>query len=418
MGFLIALAVIVLLAFIAIAVCASRYYVGAFARATKLDFLAMVRSPKALLQHRLAQRIGKACGKQGCDLLFNVRVPKADGTFLKADVVAVLAGGVYVLSLMQGSGRVMGKAEEPSWLMVPSRRKDEGEYLIDNALTPVRECASALSAYLQMKGIEGVAVRAAVVCAPRLDCSGLDCPDVVGFKAAMGLFGGGSGEAAAEGESADGGLAESGAAEGSAEGEGGQLDASARRQIARTVHVWALSKEAVATATARDATAAAQHAFDTLRGAVPQTSRADVASADLIRRADRIAAEKGDFDGMVWDRVLEIGDRLLVEPDQETRADLVAELHLIARTSVSLSRRLGIPMEAAGTSAVNELAVGATRPAAEGEGGWSRSIVDEALKDADADAQRMDLDESDLFRGLKPRSFSIPGEGERTKMDY
>jgi hypothetical protein len=395
MGFLIGLVVVVLVAFIAIAVCASRYYVGAFARATKLDFLAMVRSPKALLQHRLASRIGKACGKEGCDLLFNVRVPKADGTFLKADVVAVLASGVYVMSFMQGGGRVMGKAEEPSWLMVPSRRKDEGEYLIDNALAPVRECALALSAYLQMKGIEGVPVRAAVVCSPRMDCSGLDSPDVVGLKDAMGLFGASPDQA-----------------------ESGELDASARRQIARAVHVWALSKEAVAAATARDATAVAQHAFDTLRGAVPQTSRADVASADLIRRADRIVAEKGDFDGMAWDRVLEIGDRLLVEPDQETRADLVAELHLIARTSVSLSRRLGIPMEAAGTSAVNELAVGASRSAAEGEGGWSRSIVDEALRDADADAEQLDLDDSALLKGLKPRSFSIPGEGERTKMDY
>ncbi len=81
---------------------------------------------------------------------------------------------------------------------------------------------------------------------------------------------------------------------------------------------------------------------------IVQRGRPESTVADIVRKADRLAASKEDFDALTWDRILEIGAELERGTQVERTAELAAELRLIARTNVSLNYRFGIAQPSAG----------------------------------------------------------------------
>ena len=81
---------------------------------------------------------------------------------------------------------------------------------------------------------------------------------------------------------------------------------------------------------------------------IVQRGREESGVADLVRKADRLAASKEDFDALTWERILEIGAELEGDVQAERTAELAAELRLIARTNVSLNYRFGIAQPSAG----------------------------------------------------------------------
>lgn len=201
----------------------------------------------------------------------------------------------------------------------------------------------------------------------------------------------------------------------------GQVDASDQLDAAERLRVARLLKANVQTAPVDldgdKISVMAARAGEKAYGLV-HDKRDEAADADIVRRADRIASMKQDLDGVSWDRVIELSDRMMRAADYETRADLNAEIRLIARANLSLAYRLGIPLGQTRVEANEE--AGAEAGASGGTAGAlvSDNATDALALDNPQEAQRevqpiehIPTAEGSPFLENLPRQFSFGPSG-------
>ncbi len=189
------------------------------------------------------------------------------------------------------------------------------------------------------------------------------------------------------------------------------LDISERKRLARML------RAAVQTAPVEldDGVAAKASKAGAKALAAIQDRKDSAIDADIVRRANKIAAMKQNLDGISWDRVIDLCDRMVQETDPEARADLNAEVRLIAQANISLAYRLGIPLgqtrvaveqqiadqdEEDVTWAYAELDEPAWLPKAEGlpeinEDSGEAAIDDEPSENENATTETMDIADID-----------------------
>lgn len=376
-----ALLIVALVAFIVLAMLASSYYLGPYARSTKHYFLHTLRSPHALLQHRLGAAITDAYNKGCVWALFDVRMPHDDTDSILADCVAVASDGIHVFSVVSGRISVAGDAEGETWLIQPKKSVEDDTSLMDNRWIHAKTVAQAVVSYLGLDASRAAAVFPHVVLGKHVDATNLSVDEdtaILALRDVRKML-----ESRSQGDVV--------------------FDSDTRKQLARMLRA-AVQVDTI-DPDGEGIKALAERTGEKVLSAV-RGGRDEAVDADILRRADKIATMKQDFDGVSWDRIIELGDRMMLEDDADARADYNAEIRLIARANLSLSYRLGIPLgptsvENESGSATNPLAIGSNE-----ERGWTRSIVNEALDDSPSEDTLPELGESDFLK--EPvREFSL-----------
>lgn len=303
--------------------CACRYYVSGYARATKRDFSAVMRDPHAREVYRTSRRLVSRDDDDTRRVLFDVAVPRENASAAYADIVLFSRQGVGALCVQEGRGSVYGDPEDEHWVMVGSGKGGDTERITVNLGAQVAAAADALRSYLLIESDSDacfeVAFAACAVFGDAVKMEHIATSEDVAVTRARDV-------SACLGEV----LAQVAAP---------PLDEGAVRKMYRALKPCANAGSGAGLdgfeAPCKPETAGWARSLI-------QRERGESASAELMRKADKLASSKEDFDALTWDRILDICDLLERERDPERLGELAAELRLIARTNVSLNYRFGI----------------------------------------------------------------------------
>lgn len=106
----------------------------------------MLRSEGRLGEFKLGWELEKAI--PDCKLLFNVYIPKGDGTYSECDCVMFYQGHVYVLESKNYSGWIFGNAQEKYWTQALNERTKNKFY------NPIRQNAGHVRALASFTGMK------------------------------------------------------------------------------------------------------------------------------------------------------------------------------------------------------------------------------------------------------------------------
>lgn len=346
---------------------ASLYYVSAYAKATGRGFADVMRNPHGRTVYRTSRKLAAHGDRVTDRMLFDVALPRVDASSALVDVVLVSKRGLGVFCVQEGHGSVFGDAKDDFWVLVGSRKRDGSELLVPNLSEQVCAGAAALREYLLLDETAPIQVVPCVVFANRVDFDHVQMEGVCAthvrnvatrFEEVLGepAIAAVPGEATEEGDVAAGSAGSAGSARAADSADHASTAASlcddkARRMMYRALKACANSPAAGGEG---DAQAEDVNPFDSPEPiawmrSIAHRERIDATAAGLVRKADKLASSKEDFDALTWDRILEISREIDATTDRERTAELAAELRLIARTNVSLNYRFGIAQASEGT---------------------------------------------------------------------
>lgn len=291
-------------------VLAIRYYAGAYAKATRRGFVAVVRDPHAREVYRLSRRLAAWGDGDRNRLLFDVALPRDGAPTVRADTVLVSPRGLGVFCVQEGRGSAYGDAGDGHWIVVGSAKRDGSERMVPNLGARVSEVAAALRGYLSMDATTTLPVATCAVFSDAVDVDHVEVAEEVTLSHVRDVS-----------SPLDEALPVT------ADEEGGDTAPSfddadlkrryrALRACANMPDVDADGEGAILSFERSDRLEPTAW----LRGAV-RREHEESTVAEIVRKADRLASSKEDFDALTWERVLEISNRMEGGGDAERRSD-------------------------------------------------------------------------------------------------
>jgi hypothetical protein len=317
------LAIVVLAAVVVFNVLAIRYYLSLYARATKRSFVDVMRNKALRRRYQLARYVQKGVDRVTDRVLFDVLVPLAGAEAVLVDAVALTPRALFAFTLQEGAvGAVGAKAKDAALEGAPGEVAvgAEGAAAGGSAVEATAGSLPVVRALVEYLNLEGEDVACVI-------------PLVV-LNEASWTPSAGNGESAARAVFARGLAGNMRLAQ---EGREERLDETRRKRLYHALKACANST-AAKTGDVIESSDAVAWVKDVL-----QRRRSESVGGDLIRQADQLLSQKEDFDALTWDRIMEISREMEGVRDSERRADLAAELRLIARTNIALNFRFGIP---------------------------------------------------------------------------